>query len=229
MNPGHPRERAFTLIELAIVLIIVSLLAGEMLLSLGASRDAAAEKETHKQLASISEALLGFAAINGRLPCPSTETDPAGANYGSEDPACPDSEGYLPWKSLGVPETDAWGTRRNTVSAPFSGYWRYRVHKEFTTSFKIDSKPGDNYLVVLDATGTALTETGEKCPLAIVYSTGPDLAANGQNAPNPGSDPNNLIYQAGERNSGFDDALIWINRPILFNRMISAGQLSVSN
>lgn len=71
-KPPSSSNRGFTLVELAMVLIIITLLTGGLLLSLTASRDIANERETQKQLAEIKEALLGFAAANGRLPCPAS-------------------------------------------------------------------------------------------------------------------------------------------------------------
>lgn len=72
---SRPRSvGGFTLTELSIVLIIVALLVGGMFVSLSTSRDIASEKETQKQLASVNEALLGFSAGQGRLPCPATAT-----------------------------------------------------------------------------------------------------------------------------------------------------------
>ena len=66
----------------------------------------------------------------------------------------------------------------------------------------------------------SLTQAAPNSPVLIVYSTGPDQQANGANAGAADS-----IFQAGERMSTFDDLLIWVGRPILLNRMISAGRL----
>lgn len=60
----------FTLVELSVVLVIVSLLLGSLTLSFSALRDASKFRETQRQLQQIRETLLGFAAANGRLPCP---------------------------------------------------------------------------------------------------------------------------------------------------------------
>ncbi|SDH85559.1 type II secretion system protein [Propionivibrio dicarboxylicus] len=62
----------FTLVELSIVLVIISLLLGSLTLSFSTLRDAAKFRETQRQLLQIRETLLGFAAANGRLPCPAS-------------------------------------------------------------------------------------------------------------------------------------------------------------
>ncbi|MFT3847554.1 MAG: type II secretion system protein [Propionivibrio sp.] len=214
----YAQMRGFTLTELAIVLVIVSLLIGGMLVPLSAQRDIHNTSETKKQLSEIKDALLGFAIINGRLPCQSSTTDPEAASYGAEDSPCPNTEGYLPWKTLGITEVDAWGSRRSAASDPFSGYWRYRVVNTYTTTFTLAAPPS-SALVVQDASGNALTSSSPDGPVALVYSTGPDLIANGQNA------TIDATYQAGERSSNFDDILVWIGRPILFNRLIAARKL----
>ena len=210
--------KGFTLTELAIVLVIVALLIGGMLVPLSTQRDIHNTSDTKKQLAEIREALLGFAIINGRLPCQSSTTDPAAANYGLEDSPCSNNEGYLPWKTLGVMEVDAWGSQRSAATDPFSGYWRYRVVTAYTTAFTLAAPPSSS-LLVQDASGNALTSSAPDGPVALIYSTGPDLVANGQNA------TIDATYQAGERSPSFDDTLVWIGRPILFNRLVTARKL----
>ena len=209
----------FTLVELTIVLIIIALLISGMMVPLSAQRDIQRIGGTQKQLAEIREALFGFAIINGRLPCPATATDPADAKYGVEDSGACAQEGFLPWRSLGVEEIDAWGIRRNSGADPFVGYFRYRVDAAFATNFTLDTLPNSS-LSVQNAAGNSLTQAAPNSPVLIVYSSGPDQQANGANAGAPDSS-----FQAGERMSTFDDLLIWVGRPILLNRMISAGRL----
>ena len=213
-------HRGFTLVELSIVLVIVALLIGGMLVSFGAQRDISASNETQKRLAEIRETLLGYAVIYGRLPCPMplTVTDPTDAAYGVAPATCAaGAEGILPWKTLSVLEVDPWGAPRTAVADSFNGYWRYRVDTAFAATFSLTTPQASAFSVV-DNSGNALT-TATEAPVAIVFSTGPDLAANGENG------VANTIYRAGERTSTFDDLLIWIGRPLLFNKMIAAGKL----
>ena len=78
MTRPSNRAAGFTLIELAIVLFIVSLLIGGMLIPLSAQTEIRGRQETDRALATIREALIGFAAINGRLPCPAVASIPSG-------------------------------------------------------------------------------------------------------------------------------------------------------
>ena len=221
------RQHGFSLTELAIVLVIVALLISGMLMPLSAQREIQNTGESQRRLTEIREALLGFAVINKRLPCPDTDTDPSASGYGIEEASCSSSgteEGFLPWKTLGVAETDSWGTHRTTATSPRTGDWRYRVDRNFagstalislTTAFSADN------LSIRDHAGNKLTSASEP-PIAIVFSTGPNGTPDGDNG---SYEPTNAIYEAGEPTPTFDDILIWISRPTLFNRLISAGKL----
>ena len=68
----RPRRTAkgFTLAELAVVLVIVGLLLGGLMVPLSTQMDNRYRSDTVKALADIREALIGFAIVNGRLPCP---------------------------------------------------------------------------------------------------------------------------------------------------------------
>ncbi|MGB0128320.1 MAG: prepilin-type N-terminal cleavage/methylation domain-containing protein [Rhodocyclaceae bacterium] len=66
------KHRGFTLTELAITLLILGLLIGSLLGPISARMDLQRTLETQKSLAETRDALVGFAAANGRLPCPAS-------------------------------------------------------------------------------------------------------------------------------------------------------------
>jgi len=217
-------QRGFTLIEITMVMLIIALLMAGLLPTITSQLEQQRTKETLKRLGEIKEALIGYAVINGVLPCPSTTTDPSNTNYGIADASCSSSltsEGYLPWKTLGVMETDAWGTKRSASSDPWIGQWRYRVDRSFATTFTLTTGFSTDALLIKDNSGNNLTTTSER-PIAIAYSTGKDFIANGQNASFEGSSG---IYQSDVPTSSFDDIMVWISRPQLFNRLVMAGKL----
>lgn len=115
-RPCARDEGAFSLVELAIVIAVLSLLFGTLLVPLGARLHARKVDDTRSRLHEIREALVGFAIANGRLPCPDRDRD------GLEDAPCAwASEGFVPWTQLGVRPTDSWGR-----------LFLYRVAPEFT-------------------------------------------------------------------------------------------------
>ena len=132
-NISPRRNRGFTLAEIAIVTLILGLMVVGVLGALTNQVNQGRVNVTQRQLDEIRETLLGFAARTGYLPCPDTTGD------GIEDtnrantvapfvPTCPAVEGFLPWVTLGVPQTDAWGIR-----------FRYRVKDEFARPNAVNS------------------------------------------------------------------------------------------
>ena len=125
----HLREEGFSLIEMAVVVVIMSLLLGGLLGPLAAQQDAQKTAETRRLLEEVREGLLGFAAVQGRLPCPDRLADGDGLEDPREDGADPPEDGcgggeyggWVPWVTLGVSPRDAWGRRL-----------RYRVTRELT-------------------------------------------------------------------------------------------------
>jgi len=114
---SNRRCRGFTLVEMAIVLLIMGLLLGGGLTVLSAQIEQQRINDTQRQLEQAREALIGFALANGRLPCPASATIPAGVALAGQEPTpvlaagCANAAGVLPWATLGVSETDAWGRR----------------------------------------------------------------------------------------------------------------------
>lgn len=217
-------EAGFSLIELALVMAVVALLIGGLLVPLTMQIEQQKIRETQKAMEEIKEALVGYAIIHGSFPCPTTQADPENTNYGVADNTCitPSAEGYIPWKTLGVAETDAWGIKRAATTSPWIGYWRYRVDSNFSnagTPFTLTTGFADN-LAVQDSSGKQLTTTTER-PVAIIFSTGKDTTANGENQPTPF----NGVYQSDVPSQTFDDMVVWLSRPTIFNRMVAAGRL----
>lgn len=215
-----PAQGGFTLAELAIVLVILSLLAGGLMVPLGARIEARDRQLTVDRLRDIQQALIGFAIIHGRLPCPSTEDDPGAPGYGIEDsPPCNTArEGRLPWLTIGLSATDAWGLTRRSPGDHWGGHWHYRVDRAFAdTVISAATAPTDD-LQIRAHDGSRITVTDSQA-VAIIYSTGPNRRADGLNA------SYSSTYQAGESIPDYDDLLVWIGRPLLIARMAQAGRL----
>lgn len=239
-------DQGFTLTELAVVLVIVSLLIGGLLVPLSAQVDIRSTNDTRTALAEIREALLGFAVANGRLPCPalpSTASGVAGAGLEVAPPlpgaGCVSLAGVLPWATLAVSENDAWGRRYSyRVTSAFS---RFPVGAA-TAGFTLSST-GD--LTIRPAKGAALI--ADRVP-AVVISHGKNgngaYLSQGTQLP-VGVDADEQENQLTNTAPGvwidgpvvaefvkraaptatYDDEVVWISPGVLFNRMISAGKL----
>jgi prepilin-type N-terminal cleavage/methylation domain-containing protein len=220
---AHANANGFTLVELAIVLVVLSLISGVLITPL-AERIAASQRHTADgMLDDIVDALTGFALLHGRLPCPSTEADPASPAYGLEhSPPCPNvAPGYLPWRTLGLPAHDPWGSPRARADALWIGHWRYRPDKNFTTGpITLATQPADN-IQLSDHYGQPITTTSDSRAVAVIYSTGPNRRDDGLNAtwsPAP-------KFEVGESTPAFDDQLRWIGHPFLIARLARGGRL----
>lgn len=97
-------QSGFTLLELAIALVIIGLLAGGGLAIYTSISDHAKREETAQYLETVRRSLLIYANLKGRLPRADAGTD------GVEDGAGV-KIGELPFKDIGVMPLDAWGRR----------------------------------------------------------------------------------------------------------------------
>src|SRR5689334_24021233 len=77
-KPGRitaQRDHGFTLIEVAVVVFIITLLLGSLLVPLTTQVDQRKIADTRKVMSDAHEALIGFALSNGRLACPDNDGD----------------------------------------------------------------------------------------------------------------------------------------------------------
>jgi len=95
-------QKGFTLIEIAIVMVIIGLLAGGGISILKLLTERKARNENMDYLQQTKETILSFANINGRLPRPDTNGD------GQEDACANPCVGLLPFINLNIAPTDAY-------------------------------------------------------------------------------------------------------------------------
>jgi len=164
-SPGRP-SRGFTLIEIAVVIVVLSLLlamiAGIATAMVGQQR----REATRQRLAGVETALALYVSQNRRLPCPADgRFASSNANAGLERPiggvACQvvtgtansQTHGVVPWRTLGLTETDVtdgWGNRLT-----------YRVAPELVLANAMDFTSCDPGAAV---TGTATASCASPCP-----------------------------------------------------------------
>ncbi|MFZ0131441.1 MAG: prepilin-type N-terminal cleavage/methylation domain-containing protein [Desulfobacterales bacterium] len=92
------QQRGFSLIEIAIVMVIIGLLAGGGISVMGILTQRKARNETIDYLKQAEAALVSFAGINGRLPWADTSAN------GNENSGA--SAGTLPYQTLKLLPTD---------------------------------------------------------------------------------------------------------------------------
>lgn len=208
------RHFGFTLTEMAVVLVIVSLLIGGMILPLTAQQDLRNVAETQKLLADVGEALYGYAASHKAsdnrpyLPCPDTDGDGRENRAGN---ACTLQEGTLPWADLGLGRQDAWNNPlRYRVTAAFSNN-----ANGFTLLSSGDMRICEN---------AACTTVIATAVPAVTFSLGKNGAAAPANADEQeNTDGDTDFVQRTHVANGYDDVVAWLPTSILINRMISAG------
>ena len=150
----------FTLVEIAVVLVILALLLATVLGPLATRLEAEERQRAQDELSEIKEAILGFAVSNGRMPCPDIDGD------GAEDRtagACTDPIGNtyviagLPWQTLGVDREDPWtnnylyGVTKSFADNPPSGTTGTCTTAAALSSFNL-CDPGN--IIINDENGT---------------------------------------------------------------------------
>ncbi len=243
-----PAAYGFTLVEMAMVLAIISLLLAGLLPTISGQIEQQRLTETRKQLNDIQQALIGYAIINGRLPCPATTTSKGLENPVGGGPCSNFYDGFIPGATLGISTLndqglviDAWGNPiRYAVTAwDSSSPAQTDVYTSSNGLATVGlSSLNPNLLVCNTATGI----TGSACATdqaltadpgvpAVIFSTGKNGASGGA-----GTDENenldadrffvsHTITASAAGNGEFDDLMIWLSNQVLINRMVAAGKL----
>ncbi len=242
MNPSISpiasiRQQGFSLVELSIVLVIVALLSGGLIFTLSGQQDQLQAKDAQRQLATIQEALLGYAMTNGRLPCPAPAGLPTGNAAAGLAPAPPCTGnaqyGVIPWVTLGLPEIDPWGNRFTYfASQKFTAAPTGSAQASFTlTTGSPNAVPADNAGTANVVNGGAsvasdlpavIVSHGKRGAGAFTPSGGQVPGAAGDEGENADND---LTFVAHTPNDSFDDLLTWVIPSVLKSRMVAVGKL----
>jgi prepilin-type N-terminal cleavage/methylation domain-containing protein len=200
-------SNGFSLLEFAIVLAVFAMVLGTFLVPLTKQIEQQRYTETQRILESARDALVSFAAANGRLPCPSVDGAAEGPGFeafsvapvgNSGNGSCLNFySGYLPAVTLGFTPVndegyavDAWGLRQNRI--------RYAVSKKespvgnyiFTRANGLNTAPtpADAIEKISDGTYKSLYVCADKPNPAV----GPDCGL----PPPPAAPPNGPLRLA---------------------------------
>jgi prepilin-type N-terminal cleavage/methylation domain-containing protein len=128
MNRETTPQSGFTLIEIAIVLLIIAILLGYTVALFPVQQELKQYRQADTEMADIIDNLVGFAQINGRLPCPDSIAGAPTDYDGIEDLAgvtsCDTFFGFIPGRTLGI-DGDYDGNGR--LLDPWSQPYRYAV------------------------------------------------------------------------------------------------------
>lgn len=240
------RYDGFTLVEMAIVLVILGFVLGTLFLPLQAQREQVFQAQTEATLENAKRALVGFAQQQGRLPCPATA-----ASNGAELPlgggACTQQVGFLPAATLGVEPTDAQGFALDG--------WNNRIAYAVTQANTLGGAATPDFTTPGEMANVGIatlkpdirvcaTSTAANCTATInlinnsalaIYS----LGATGSQPTGGVDETENLnavasvdiVYVSHDvtvvsaPNGEFDHIVTWISPYVLYNAMIQAGQL----
>ncbi|PHV23236.1 hypothetical protein CSQ92_09650 [Janthinobacterium sp. BJB446] len=235
----HPRRQRGA--ALLLLVAVLGLGAASLLISAFGRGTGEAERQqrTLATLAQAREALLGFAATQGRLPRPAASALDGRERAAdcADDAAC---SGFLPWVALGVDGVDAWGK-----------LLRYSVTPEMARAPIVSFSAIANRVVLeRDARGEFAFVAGQaqcnvsaQCLPVVLFSQGKEhhgTSASGVTQINTArgnideaandSDSRSFIARPATGNAAlpggaFDDMLTWITLPALYQRMRAARNL----
>jgi prepilin-type N-terminal cleavage/methylation domain-containing protein len=234
------RQRGFTLIEMAIVLVIMTILIGGLAVPLSAQIQARRIAETQKTLAEAREAIIGYAMTHNTggatprpyLPCPDTDGDGRENRTGN---ICTLADGWFPWVDLGTAAQDAWGNRLH-----YSVENREYADKSKGMPNLALYTPPYATLNFKQICRTSACAAVDALYLPVVlFSHGPNgwgarnINGNTLAAPtsadeleNTNADPNFVSRapsKAGDASGEFDDLVVWISDGLLRSRVCPTG------
>jgi prepilin-type N-terminal cleavage/methylation domain-containing protein len=166
MSPRR-HQAGFSLLELAIVLLIVGLMLGGLIMPLSARLDQQKIEATRQQLDQIRQALVGYALARDALPCPATPA--SNGQAAATATGCTRQHGFVPAATLGLPGArngdqlllDAWGSpiRYSVTSSDANGNGNW----DFVRPGEIRAVTLANLAPSLDVCTTAAGSSATAC------------------------------------------------------------------
>lgn len=242
----------FTLVEVALVLLIVSILLGYTLAIYPAQQEVKQYSTANEEMESIINYLIRFAQINGRLPCPDS-TVVAGDFNGEENVDagwdCDADFAFLPGRTLGIQGSY---DEKGRLLDPWSKPYLYAVSDgagasdDFIDRVNIktqglggmvgdihicnDSAALGNHMICPVVTSIVMSRVA-----AIVISTGKDGGNSTSNIQAENQDNFNVaatldrifVYAQRSDKSGaeYDDLVKWLPTNLFLSKLIEADQL----
>lgn len=240
----------FTLIEVAIVLLIMGFLLGALITPMGAQRESNNIKLAKQEINTIQEAIYGFAIANGRMPC---SAQPGSGAESFTGIICDNNSiGFIPSASLGIVGNvncdglllDPWGNpyRYSVTNTDVNGGG---ASPDFTTVGDIAAvTPAALNPDIRICTTSACAANLTAEAVAVIYSMGSNWNALGGADETENSGEANIASTCGLVNYGtsndndyvshgriesganqFNDIVSWISANILYAKLLAASIL----
>jgi prepilin-type N-terminal cleavage/methylation domain-containing protein len=223
-NALPKRLAGFNLIEMAIVLVILGVLLGGLITPFSSQLEASQRRGADNLVNDIHDALLGYAATNGRLPCPATAATSGLSAPNTATTACTSNHGFVPARTLGLNGSvdgnslllDPWlNPIRYSVTGAGTGAYTNDITLTLTPDFRICQQ-------------SACTGTLADNVVAVVFSLGEDGTATTspdqlENTDGDTTFVNRTFSELG--GAEFDDHVQWLSPATLTYQLVRAGQL----
>jgi len=224
-RPALHLQQGFSLVEMSIVLVILGVLLGGLIAPFSTQLDSSKRKGADAQLDDIHNALLGFAANNGRLPCPATAASNGLAAPNAATLACTSYSGFVPAVTLGLNgAVDANGL----LLDPWLNPVRYTLTSANAGAFSnllILGLTPDLQACEQAACTSVLTTTA----VAVVFSPGDDGTTTTSPDQLENLDGDTLFVTrpySEQTGAEFDDHIIWVSLNTLVYNLVKAGQIN---
>lgn len=234
------QEQGFSLVELSIVLLVIGMLSSSVVIPLVSSMKQARVKQTTAQLSHIRQAMHGYLASAGRLPCPINIDRRAFEQHDIDQP-CAVAHGALPAAPLGVMgEQSATGALLDPWGRPYHYSVSLTDHQEFGQVGVPDwlsmGEPAAVGASNLEAAMELCRVVSSKSCSArnlianqivwVIFSEGQMNEGLGLQSENRDRD-NVFVHSAysSNPNQPFDDQLIWASRSELVYWLLKANWL----
>jgi type II secretory pathway pseudopilin PulG len=189
--------RAFSLVELSILIMIISVILAVVLSNQVASATNFKVKTSQDRIALINKALENFVAKNKRLPCPAainlTQTD---ATYGNEGNCTANSGVFVSGsKVYGMVPTKALGLSIATSLDGFGNKFGYIVDSNFKAASPNPFSGASAGSIVVKSFGVQLTDVSSNAVFAIISYGANGNHAYGANSTTAAANSTNIYEQ----------------------------------
>lgn len=229
--------KGFSLIEVAIVMLILGFVLGGLMVPMSAQRENNNIKQARQEIKIIQEAIYGFAIASARMPCT--------AQPGSSNENCPSLTGFVPAGDLGI---EGRFNCDNLLLDPWGNPYRYSVTSANTQAYindisaidPLSSLAPDLRICRDSACTTILTSKA----VAVIYSMGSnwntlggaDETANAETTITGTAGCGSINYRVSnnpdyvdrdivETGNTFNDIVSWISNTVLLAKLLAAGQI----